>query len=146
MYGEYFADILEGNELSDRESLVSECLFQTGVDDRKQRVDSGPDDDEIQEWPQEPEAVTQSEPLVVDSTWYTSTDRITIEAQAQQPIESNIGCKQVDTSTVRACQLPAPEVTKDIVQEGPSPIDVMQSMIVIGDSNVCRLITYTKQW
>ena len=93
--------------------------------------------------PQEPEAVTQSEPLVVDSTGYTSTDRITTEAQ--QPIESNIGCKQVDTSTVRACQLPAPEVTKDVVQEGPPPIDVMQSIIVIGDSNVCRLITYTKQ-
>ena len=25
------------------------------------------------------------------------------------------------------------------MQEGPPPIDVMQSMIVIGDSNVCRL-------
>ena len=81
MYGEYFADILEGNESSDRESLVSECSFQTGVDDRKQRVDSGPDDNEIQELPQEPEAVTQSEPLVVDSTEYTSTDKITTEAE-----------------------------------------------------------------
>ena len=58
MYIEYFADILEGNESSDRESLVSECSFQTGVDDRKQRIDSGPDDDEIQALPQEPEAVT----------------------------------------------------------------------------------------
>ena len=58
MYGEYFADILEGNESSDRESLVSECSFQTGVDDRKQRIDSGPDDDEIQALPQEPESVT----------------------------------------------------------------------------------------
>ena len=105
MYGEYFADILEGNESSDRESLDSECSFQTGVDDRKQRVvddrkqrvDSGPHDDAIQELHQEREAVTQSEPLVVDSTGYTSTDKITPEAE--QPIKSNIGCKQVDSST-----------------------------------------------